>query len=389
MPIARVLLLSIALLIACTNSIAKQSNDQKKYSENTYNVLVILPEGRKSAFWRDTIEYMRAAAASLKLDLTVHYFSEVDKNRFQIVSTITNLLKSQVKTPDMVVSTLSFTVEEEIIGLFDLLKLPLITINTSIDDDVFQRTGKPREKYKYWLAHISPDDVVVGSQLADYLFDHVQVEKKVLIGLGGLFYHTPGRCRSQGLKLAVEKRGSEIDFIQEVPVDWNAIEARIKTEKLLTRHNDVNIIWTASDAMVEGALQAIAYSFPHYTPGENIWLGGINWNASAIDNITNNKQIVSFGGHFVEGGVALILLYDFIHGIDFAQDIGVIFKTIMEPMHKENVATIARQLSVDSWYKIDFTKFTKYHNSELEHYSLTINKLLEISTPLPSSETIR
>ncbi|MGJ8681720.1 ABC transporter substrate-binding protein [Paraglaciecola sp.] len=379
MPKLIVQLVIVVVALNCKHNLANENLSKENLSKESKRLMVLLPEGSKRAFWQNIISYMNATASNLGIEITVHFFEKPDKNRYQISASVSTLLNNQKQKPDMIVSTFSFLAEDEILNTLNPLEIPLITFNTSIPDNISQIIGQPREKYPYWLAHISPDDISVGSQLAHYLINSIPAKEKNMIGLGGLQFQSTGLSRSLGLRQAAQNNRDTF-LVQEVAIDWNAKEAQLKTKVLLNRHKNINIIWAAADNMVEGAIQAISSHFPKLIPGKDIWLGGVDWSTSAVKNIESNKQLVSYGGHFVEGGIAIILLYDYLNGLDFIDDTGVTLKTKLAPMTKDNVEHISKQLLPSKWTKIDFKQFTKTHNPAQKNYDLAIERLLNIST---------
>lgn len=340
-------------------------------------ILFIVPDGDSNPFWNKSIKFMQAVAKSLNIGYESHLFSDLDRNRFLIVDAIRKQLVHPNK-PHMIVTTFAFMAEKEILEMLEKQKTPFITINTTLTSRVIKEVGLPREKYKYWLGHIAPDDIQVGEQLAKYLIEHVPDTEKTMIGLGGLKIHSAGKLRTIGLNSAVINN-EKLTFIQSVRTDWSVSDGKIKTKQLLERHDEsnVNLIWAAGDALVEGALMAID-QFNHFHAGENIWLGGVDWRDNNIEYIKNGQQFVSLGGHFIEGGIATIMLYDYINGIDFKDDTGVIINTPLYPMTKSNVDKLAVNIKTAFWSKINFSLLSKKANPKLLHYDFSVPKLLAV-----------
>ncbi|MGJ8681436.1 ABC transporter substrate-binding protein [Paraglaciecola sp.] len=340
-------------------------------------ILFIVPDSDTNPFWHKSIQFMQAVAQSLNLRSESLLYSDSSRNRFLIVDAIKKQLARESK-PQMIVTTFAFMAEKDVLQVFEEHKTPFITINTTLTPRIIEEVGLPREKYKYWLGHIAPDDMLVGKQLAEYLIQHVPVKKKTMIGLSGSKIHSAGKLRTVGLESAV-KNNDVVTFIQSVGTNWTVSEGKTKTIQLLKRHKNanVNIIWTAGDALAEGAIMATE-QFSNFDAGKNIWLGGVDWSEKNIGYIKSSQQFVSFGGHFVEGGIATLMLYDYINGFDFKDDTGLIVNTPLFPMTISNVNALANNIKTEYWPKIDFSMLSKKQNPQLKRYNFSVPKLLSL-----------
>ena len=72
-------------------------------------------------------------------------------------------------------------------------------------------------------------------------------------------------------------------------------------------------------------------------PGKDIFIGGLNWSAEALERVQDGKMVASIGGHFMQGGWAMVLIHDYHMGRDFA-DLGVEFTAPMTVIDQSNVA---------------------------------------------------
>ena len=64
-------------------------------------------------------------------------------------------------------------------------------------------------------------------------------------------------------------------------------------------------------------------------------VGGIDWNLEAIQSIQKGQMTASMGGHFMEGGWVMVLLYDYFNGVDFVDE-GVAMKSKMSAITQAN-----------------------------------------------------
>ncbi|OVE73732.1 hypothetical protein BVX93_00890, partial [bacterium B13(2017)] len=240
--------------------------------------------------------------------------------------------------------------------------------------------GKPREKLKRWIGQMIPDDKGAGYDLARILIDESK-EKKLfasdgkihMIGLSGLESDSPTILRNQGLTLAVQE--DELVMLHQIiPADWQFELAKNRFPQLLKRYPDSTIVWAANDTMGLGVVAAAK------TMGiilnNNLLTGGIDWTLDGLQAVNDGEFAVSIGGHFMEGGWVLLLLYDYYHGIDFVPDYVDVLSR-MSALTKQNIQQYLQHFSDHDWSKIDFKKFSKKENSELKEYEFSIDAILK------------
>ena len=72
------------------------------------------------------------------------------------------------------------------------------------------------------------------------------------------------------------------------------------------------LIWAASDSMAIAAARAAADA--GLQPGKDILLTGIDWSAEGIQAVRDGRLLATAGGHFMDGALALAVIYDHSHG---------------------------------------------------------------------------
>jgi ABC-type sugar transport system substrate-binding protein len=340
-------------------------------------VLLITPNTEGFPFWQRVKQFTQVVSNSLGVELhsyALPYDRSIDI--FSPQGELSQLLSEQLK-PDFVISLLWYNKEANLIDLTERLKIPLITFNIDLSPALRQTLGKPRAKHKYWLAHISPDDTDSGKQLAKQLFAQLDPQTPAnLLVLGGDEDGWPGINRIEGLQQQL-KLHPQIKLLETVTTDWSSFVGRKVTTKALKRYGGKNIkyIWAAADFIALGAINAIKKQ--GLTPGKDILIGGIDWNKESFEPIRAGEMAVSLGGHFIEGGKALILAYDLLHGHDFAEELGVVLNTQMAPMDINNINHIEPGINYNHWKSLDFKPLSKTHNPKLKRYKLSLNDLLQ------------
>ena len=145
--------------------------------------------------------------------------------------------------------------------------------------------------------------------------------------------------------------------------NWSGALAREKTEVLLKRYPETVSIWSASDGMALGAIEAARNA--GRVPGQDLLVGSVDWQPEALDKIRSGELLVSLGRHFMGGGLALLLLHDYHHGRDF-DDMSpdYVFRYKLEPATRDNIDQVQRIADPENWSSVDFRQFSRVGETE-------------------------
>ncbi len=329
-----------------------------------------------NAFWDNVVEFMQAVADDLNINLEVHIGKTVATGTYMMKKNGLKLLRGPA-FPDYFVTGYWPGATNKLIEAADKNRVNFFVINTPISDQDQAIVGKPRENYRHWIGHMSPDDVQAGYTLAESLASAVDPgpNNKVLIaGLGGNADSAVSAMRVKGLKKYAAEHSTT--RLQEVySTDWSKPATLIATDKLLETYPNTHAIWAAADSIALYASNAA--SNIGRKPGSNIFLAGIDWSDVGIQAVEAGVLVSSVGGHFMEGGWALLLMHDYHYDIDFKEDLGTTIPTKMQLIDKHNVQEYLTKLGDRDWSKIDFKKFSKVYNARLKKYDFSLNNLLK------------
>ncbi len=370
--------LGIFITLICCFFISTSANSAPLSEKKpTFNIILFKPQtGDYMPFWVRTGQFASYVAADLKINFKT---ISIDNNKLNSIenSEFINAYLQKHK-PDAVISYFALTTAHALLGIIEKHQVPFISINSSINQTELKQIGLPRENYKYWLAHISPDDVGAGARLSAILTSKLKVGQEAnLLAVNGI-EHTPATLeRSFGLTNS-RFSGSVFELVQHLNTDWSSHDSKIKTSMALERHNniDINLIWTAGDLIAQGAIEALEQY--EKIPGKDFFVATIDWNQAAMTLLEEKKIEASLGGHFTEAGAATILLHDYLNGYDFKDDTGLVIKTQMQVMSQNNYRKIKARLKQRHWLKLDFKNHSKYHSPTLKRYKLTPRNLLKL-----------
>jgi ribose transport system substrate-binding protein len=109
--------------------------------------------------------------------------------------------------------------------------------------------------FKYWVSHMSADDVAMGRQVGEALVQSMDGQGKIAAILG-LLGNTSSQGRLRGLKQVLAEN-PRVELVQQDNADWDPTKAQSVAASMLASHPDLKGIWAADDGMALGALEAV------------------------------------------------------------------------------------------------------------------------------------
>lgn len=305
-------------------------------------------------FWRDFRGFMRAATAQLGMDLEVHLAA----NNRELMKDQLRRATSGPAPVDAVVFQNFKECAGDLLEIADAAGVPSFLVNAGVSE---AERGLPRQRHPRWIGSMLPDDVRAGRLLGDLLIDEAQrrglvdaAGKVQLVGLAGFVSDASSRDRIEGLEAALAARQDAV-LHQVVPTDWGREAGAGKAKALLRRFPAAAVVWTASDALALGAMDAL--SALGRQPGSDSLVGGIDWSPEGLEAVRSGGLYVTVGGHFMEGGWVAVLLHDYFAGRDFAGQ-GVVFQTPMRAITQAEVERFHAQIVAAEWTRIDFRRLS-------------------------------
>jgi ABC-type sugar transport system substrate-binding protein len=339
---------------------------------------VVFMSPDNSLYWAMQAGFMRAVAADLDINLEI--LVDNKRNRFSYTQMADRIL-SRAEKPDYLIFMCREKVTVPMLRMADDAGVKVFTFDTNVPVAAQEALGAPRQVLKNWIGHVSPDNVAAGRTLARILAQRVrehhlvEAEKALpVLALSGTLDSSAAIDRNTGLQQEVNDGGMRL--LQLVYADWKQEEARIRTRALLKRYPQTAAIWSASDGMALGAVDALEQAGRQ--PGEDVFIGGVDWEPRALEAIRQGDLAVSLGRHFMGGGLVLILLNDYHQGYDFARDLSspvVHYK--LGVATQDNVDAVERVVNPDNWQRVNFARFSQALNADRQSLTPDGNQLMD------------
>lgn len=170
------------------------------------------------------------------------------------------------------------------------------------------------ERFPNYIAFVGPNDEYGGYEMAKRLFAAMKPDKsgKKIIGvINGTAGTTVAIGRRKGLERAL---GENPDVVVAGEVDSNFLRdiALVKFESLYQGNPDIAGVWTANGESAVGAIAAVKRA--GMTPGRDVQVVSLNLDPENVELVKKGEQLFDIGGHWLQGGFGLILLYDHLNG---------------------------------------------------------------------------
>jgi ABC-type sugar transport system substrate-binding protein len=328
-------------------------------------------------FWLSASAFMQAAAEDLNMDLEIIYS---ERNHVLMQQQAMEVV-GRTEHPDYLIVVNEKLAAGKMVEVADTAGLKTFMINNIFVGEQAQQYGAPRTKYKNWIGALSPDHRWGGYQIAKLIIERaLQAGVKAkdgklhVVAIAGDRTTPASVERIEGLQKAVSEY-PDVELKQTFYAEWNKNKAYEQTESFLKRYLEIGAIWAANDPIALGAMEgAIAAG---KSPGKDVFIGGLNWDKPALDKVKDGSLVTTVGGHFMIGGWALVILYDYHHGRDFAEEGVQLQPQLFGALHSANINVFLEKLGDRKWNKIDFTKFPKALNPAIKEYDFSLDAILQ------------
>ena len=255
--------------------------------------------------------------------------------------------------PNYVVMVNEKLTAPKMLQLFSGTPTKVLLIHNDLTAEQRREMGNEREKLHNWIGTATTDEGRGTYHLMEELYRQLGAHEPVVIGITGDRGTPVSLERAQGVNDFMVKAGRGRQ-LQLAFGDWSTTDAESKANVLLARYPQTNIIWAANHAMAAGALRAVK------ARGVPVLVGSTAAAPYATPSMAEEGMAVSMGSHFFIGGWAMVLLYDYHHGRDFAANGGANQKLDYLYMINPNNASRYYQVVYDQTDAMDFSVFSKH-----------------------------
>lgn len=313
--------------------------------------------------WYMVSNFMRSAADDLNIELEILYSN---RNHIRMID-LAEKLSKRSKSPDYVIMVNEKSAGKKMLRAFANSTSRIMFIHNGLTDQQRSEIGDERGSVENWIGTITTDDYLAGYKLIRELYRHSEEEPKIL-GITGPKSTPVSLIRLQGVidYIAKARKGKHSQIVYGG--NWSYDDGKEKALLLLKRHKDINMIWAANDSMALGAYDASK----EVVKDRLIMVGGLGGFPFALESIRQGGMKLTVAGHPMIGAWALVLIYDYHNGLDFANTVALNYSVDhLAVIDTPEKADQYQNLVLDNPQQIDFRKFSKILNHRLINYDFT------------------
>lgn len=337
-------------------------------------IVVFTPTSANNTYWPQVFRVLHAVAEDLGVQLDIHEFDVGDRFARHVEGV--RILQSSPK-PDGAIISVAFGNAEPLLQTAEALDIPVFIQGPLFPAELPALGDRPRRKFQSWVGYFYQDEFQKGYLLGRSLLAKARAlglenqdgELRVA-GISGDYSWFGTRLRQDGLLKAVEE-DPQAEFTQFVPTQWSEQEAYTKTRLLLNRHRDIPVLWAASDQLAIGASRALDDA--GLIVGRDAVTGGLDLSQNGLRHIADGRLSASVSATMLQYAKVLIYLFDYIHGIDFAEEVSTQISASLHEANHDNVATYLRMLNAIE--QVDYSVHSKFLNPLLKTYDLSIDTM--------------
>jgi len=186
--------------------------------------------------------------------------------------------------------------------------------------DVYIPGVQPQDEFANYLAFVGPADADAGYQMALALFEATEAAedgKKHIGVVNGTEGTTVAIDRRAGLEKALREH-PEIGVVGEVNGNFVRHTSQQVMAELYQAHPEIKGVWCANGGTATGVMAALKNAGKK--PGKDIMVVAMDLNPQNIQAIRKGELLFDIGGHWLQGGFALVMMHDYLKGISIPKE---------------------------------------------------------------------
>jgi ABC-type sugar transport system substrate-binding protein len=343
--------LRMAMLAVATATAALGALGSAAKAANEPTIGVIVPT-LDSEFWNRYLVFAKTGAQQLGVKLVILNADNKPDNMVQFTQ---DLVARKV---DGIISVGYWSSAPPTIAFAKRANIPVV-IADSYPDFAPQSAG-----HSNYIAFVGPSDQDAGYHMGKALLAALKPGpdgKKVI----GVVNGTPGTSvaidRRKGLAQAIAEEGADkVTIAGEVQGNFTRDEAMTAFQSLYQGHPEIKGVFAANDPMAMGVIAGLERA--NKVPGKDVLVVGMDLNDSNVAAMKAGKQLFDIGGHWLQGGIGLLVMYDYLHGFKISKDQANL-KLKLLPMTHADIARFEKDFPGGQPH-FDFKAHSKVYNKD-------------------------
>jgi ABC-type sugar transport system substrate-binding protein len=259
-------------------------------------------------FWNRYVEFMKKGAETLGVELVV---LNADNNADQMSKFIEDCVSQQV---DGIIHVPYWSTDRK--ALTDAKNAGIPVIFTDVYSDIQPQSAD----YPNYLAFVGPSDEEAGYAMANALFAAMTPDengKKVIGWVEGTAGTSVAIDRNKGLEKAIAEN-PDVEVACKVNGNFVRDESQEVFESCFQANPNIKGVWAANGGTATGVMTAIKNAGK--VPGEDVLVVAMDLNPENVEAVKNGELLFDIGGHWLQGGFAIVMMYDHLNGLPISAD---------------------------------------------------------------------
>lgn len=293
-------LLSLLLVVALFTTAIAGCSGQVTKPEDTENTSDKIKIGfsfptKNNEFWKKSLDFVNYAAKELDVEVIAQ---DCDNKQEKQINDVDNMIAAGIK--GLVLAPQDASVCPGIVKKCNEKGIPVMIADRWPGDDLKAGTD--------YLGFIGPNDEQAGYDIAMAL---IKAGTKNLVAIGGFAGTSVAEGRKQGLMKAVEEnKGNGVTLLQYEAAGENMDQGDKALRNMLQANSNIDGVWCYNDSHALASVNILKEK----NLLSQVKVGGMDLLNPAIESIEKGELYFSTGGHYMQTGFALIMVYDAING---------------------------------------------------------------------------
>jgi hypothetical protein len=315
--------------------------------------------------WQLVSRFMTVAAKTFDIQLEVLY---AERDHLLMLRQAEEVAR-RTDAPDYVVIVNEKMAARQMLETLARSPAKVLLIHNDLTPAQRREIGNERQQIPNWIGTVTANAARGGYRLMEYLCQRLGKRAAKVIGITG----------DPNTPVSLERAAGVDAFLSQVPNartcqlvfgDWSYADSDQKARVLLARYPDANVLWAANDSMALGALSGVESSHAH------VLVGGMGALPEALTRVIDGGLAAMVAGDYFIGAWAMVLLYDYHHGRDFAASGGVCQKLdFLSVIHRDNVAQYGEVVFLRG-HTLDFGLYSKTMHPHPGPYDFSLRHIL-------------
>lgn len=252
-------------------------------------------------FWSRDLAFMETGAEQLGVELIA---LNANNSPDQMIKSIEDLVARGV---DGIISVGYWSTGARTIRLAQRKGIPVILT------DSYPNFAPQSKGWENYLAFVGPSDEDAGYWIGRKLIEAMKPGpdgKKVIGVVNGTAGTSVAIDRRKGLSRAISEH-NDIRIAGEVDGNFVRVTSQTAFESLYAGNPDITGVWCGNDAEAMGVIAALKSQ--NKVPGKDVLVSAMDLNPENIEKVKIGEQLFTIGGHWIQGGIGLVIMYDYLH----------------------------------------------------------------------------